>query len=68
MVHRIACRVLLLHGDHDRLVPLEAAQRLANDRPDWTFQVLEGVGHVPPMEAPDDVVAAITAWMSPAPV
>jgi pimeloyl-ACP methyl ester carboxylesterase len=65
MVHRIACRVLLLHGAQDRLVPLEASRRLAAERPEWTFKVFPDVGHVPPLEVPDQVVAAITEWLTP---
>jgi pimeloyl-ACP methyl ester carboxylesterase len=63
LVHRVSCPVLLLHGERDRLVPVEASRRLAAERPDWTFQVFPGVGHVPQIEAPDGVAAAIAGWM-----
>jgi pimeloyl-ACP methyl ester carboxylesterase len=66
LVHRVSCPVLLLHGECDRLVPVEASRRLAAERPDWTFQVFPGVGHVPQIEAPDGVAAAIDGWMVPA--
>lgn len=63
LVHRVSCPVLLLHGERDRLVPVEASRRLASQRPDWTFLVFSGVGHVPQIEAPDSVAAAIAEWM-----
>lgn len=43
----------ILHGDRDRIVPLSAAKSLAKHRPDWTLEVLPGLGHTPMIEAPD---------------
>lgn len=62
MIHRIAAPVLLIHGDEDIVVPTSAAQWLANERPDWDFLLLEGVGHVPQLETPDLVIDAIVEW------
>jgi glycerol-3-phosphate dehydrogenase len=47
---------LLLHGVHDRLVPLAAAEALSRRRPDWAFVVLDDVGHTPQMETPERFV------------
>lgn len=44
---------LLVHGDQDRLVPVQAARAVAAQRPDWTYRELTGIGHVPQLEIPD---------------
>jgi pimeloyl-ACP methyl ester carboxylesterase len=53
---------LVIHGSLDRLIPLSAAEELARRRPDWELHVLEGVGHVPMMEAPDEFMTALERW------
>jgi len=45
----------ILHGERDRVVPLSAAKWAIQHRPDWTLEVLPGLGHVPMLEAPDRV-------------
>jgi pimeloyl-ACP methyl ester carboxylesterase len=52
----------VIHGSLDRLIPVAAARELVRRRPDWTLEVLEGVGHVPMMEAPDLFMSALNAW------
>ncbi len=50
----------ILHGDADRTVGLSIhGARLAEDAPDATLTVLEGVGHMPQHAAPEAVIAAI---------
>ena len=49
--------VLLLHGDKDRLVSVEAARRTARANPDWDYVEFAGVGHVPQMEVPQSAAA-----------
>ena len=63
MVGRITVPALLVHGTHDRLVPLAAARRLAASRPDWMLKIFENVGHVPQLEDPDGFVAAVEGWL-----
>ena len=67
MTRKIAAPVLLIHGDRDRLVPLEAARRLSRVRPEWTLEVLDDVGHVAQMETPTRFVDAMTRWMDATP-
>jgi pimeloyl-ACP methyl ester carboxylesterase len=55
---------LLLHGSGDRLVPLGSGQHLARQRPDWTFEVFDGVGHVPQIEDPDRFARAVGGWLA----
>ena len=54
--------VLLIHGELDRLVSIQAARQVAERNPQWTTEFLVGVGHTPQLEAPDDVVDATRRW------
>lgn len=58
----VSVPVLMVHGDRDRLVPLAAAADLARRRPDWTFVVARGVGHIPQLEVPEWTARQILAW------
>jgi pimeloyl-ACP methyl ester carboxylesterase len=61
-VAKVECPTLVVHGSLDRLIPLAAAKELARRRPDWTLKILEGVGHVPMMEAPEEFMNVLNAW------
>lgn len=56
--------VLLIQGDRDRLIPVHAARAVARRRPTWRYEELPEVGHVPQLEAPDDVVALVEDWLT----
>lgn len=55
--------VLVMHGDMDKIVPLEAGRALAAKLPDAEFQVLEGCGHVPTLTQPKKVAGAIRSFL-----
>ncbi len=61
-VARVKAQALLIHGSLDRLIPVAAARELARRRPDWTLEVLDGVGHVPMMETPEAFMNVLEAW------
>jgi pimeloyl-ACP methyl ester carboxylesterase len=61
-VTRVRAPTLVIHGSRDRLIPVAAARELARRRPDWTLEVLDGVGHVPMMETPERFMDALNAW------
>jgi glycerol-3-phosphate dehydrogenase len=63
MVGRITAPTLIVHGTHDRLVPLAAARALSALRTDWTLKVFDHLGHVPQLEDPAGFVAAVEAWL-----
>lgn len=63
MVAGIRARALIVQGGSDRLVRVEAARDLAAARPDWRFELLEGIGHVPQLEAPERFLAAVEPWV-----
>lgn len=58
----ISAPVLLLHGTHDRLVSVSAADAAARRHPSWRYQRQDG-GHVPHMELPVETAHTITAWL-----
>jgi pimeloyl-ACP methyl ester carboxylesterase len=52
---------LVVWGNRDRLVDPALAPRLAGAVPDARLQVLEGVGHVAMLEAPEPTARAVLA-------
>jgi pimeloyl-ACP methyl ester carboxylesterase len=63
-VRKVKAPTLVIHGALDRLIPVSAVRDLIRRRPDWTLEVLEGVGHVPMMETPDLFVRVVNHWMA----
>jgi pimeloyl-ACP methyl ester carboxylesterase len=61
-VAKVRSPTLVIHGSLDRVIPLAAAKGLARRRPDWTLEILEGVGHVPMMETPEEFMKALNGW------
>jgi len=59
---------LVVWGDVDALVGRPVIAHLRQQRPDWHYAVLPGVGHVPMMEAGDRYVALVRAWLDALPV
>jgi pimeloyl-ACP methyl ester carboxylesterase len=50
---RISVPVLVVWGDHDRLVFHRGAQRILDEVPGARLELMPGVGHCPQVEAPD---------------
>jgi len=63
MVAGIRAPALIVQGARDRLVRVEAARVLAAARPDWQLSVLDDIGHVPQLEAPDQFLAIVEPWL-----
>jgi pimeloyl-ACP methyl ester carboxylesterase len=61
---RVRVPVYLMAGEKDRLVPLASAREAARRNPSWRFEVLDGVGHVPQVEAPELVAGRIKDWLA----
>jgi pimeloyl-ACP methyl ester carboxylesterase len=55
----IACPVAIVHGDGDPLIPLAAVRSAFGRVPKARVSVLEGVGHVPPIESPERFMALV---------
>ena len=58
---------LVLQGALDRLVPAAGVRQLAGLQPAWRVEVLDGVGHVPQIEAPERTAALIHGWLAAGP-
>lgn len=55
--------VLVLCGRQDALTPLEVHEEMAAMIPGAKLTVIEHAGHLPPMETPDLVAAALREWL-----
>lgn len=56
--------VLLVTGDTDKLVPVADTERVATRLPHATLRILEGCGHVPQEECPEEFWRAVSEWLS----
>jgi pimeloyl-ACP methyl ester carboxylesterase len=54
---------LVIAGDKDPFSPLEDQRRVAQMLPQGQLVVLEGVGHMAPIEAPEKVSDALAWWL-----
>ncbi len=55
--------VLLLQGERDRLVSVNAARLAARNNPSWELHVAAGVGHVPQLEASQWTTDRYREWI-----
>jgi pimeloyl-ACP methyl ester carboxylesterase len=62
LIARVHAPTVVVHGDADRLVRVDAARRILRQRPDWDLHVLPGVGHVPMLEVPQRFLEIVDAW------
>jgi pimeloyl-[acyl-carrier protein] methyl ester esterase len=62
----IGCPALVLAGERDTLVPVNAARLTADLLPQGRMHGLAGAGHAPFLSAPDEVAARIRAFLQPA--
>ncbi len=60
---RLPVRTLFLWGDDDQFAPPESGQALAEKMPDARVEVLEDVGHLPQLDAPDQVAEHTRAFI-----
>ena len=55
---------IVLQGALDRLVPASGVRQLAALQPGWPVHVLDGVGHVPQIEAPARTAELLLPWLA----
>ena len=60
----VAAPTLLVHGDRDRVVPVEWARRAHERVPDSELRVVRGCGHWPPREYPDTFNRVVTDFLA----
>lgn len=63
LLRRVACPVLVLRGQEDRLAPEAMADAVTRLRPDVPCRVLEGCGHCPHDEDPKRFNGTVLAWL-----
>jgi 3-oxoadipate enol-lactonase len=59
----IAVPTLVIHGEHDVLMPVAGAHAMAHRIPGAQFVVIPGAGHLSPLEQPEAVNAVIGLFM-----
>ncbi len=59
---------VVLQGALDRLVPASGVRQLAALQPGWTVHVLDGVGHVPQIEAPTRTAGLLLPFLDSLPL
>ena len=55
---------LVLCGRGDALTPVEVHEEMARLIPGAELVIIEDAGHLPPMETPDQVAAALRQWLA----
>ena len=60
----VAVPTLILCGAHDTLCPLERHATMAALIPHARLAVIDGAGHLPTLERPEDTTAALRAWLA----
>jgi pimeloyl-ACP methyl ester carboxylesterase len=56
---------LVVWGEADRIADVAYGREFAAAIPGARFEALAGAGHVPQMEAPEVLLAAVSQWMAP---
>ncbi|MCP3996535.1 MAG: alpha/beta hydrolase [bacterium] len=62
-LHQISQPTLLIHGMEDRVVHPASAEWAARERPDWQYEMIEGMGHTPQIESPDLFISLVEKWV-----
>lgn len=65
-IENIRKPVLLVHGDHDTLAPVQAAHWLAQHLPFGRLRVIAGASHAPFLSHPEQFVEALVQFLEPA--
>lgn len=63
----VVAPVLLLHGDQDRLIPVDAARTTARHHPGWHYIEVPGGGHAMQLQQPHTVAVHLLTWLSELP-
>ena len=58
-LRRLDVPTTVVHGDHDRLLPVGNGMRLSRLVPGARYLELDGVGHLVPMEAADRLAEVV---------
>ena len=64
LLHNITAPTLVICGDADRATPVALSREIASVISRARIEVLSGVGHHPPLEAPHEVAAALRRFLA----
>ncbi|MEO0860839.1 MAG: alpha/beta fold hydrolase [Pseudomonadota bacterium] len=64
VLRRIGCPTLILCGEEDSLCPLHRHTLMHDLVPGSTLTVVSGAGHLPTLEQPEAVIAALRNWLT----
>ena len=59
---RITCPTLVIAGEKDRLRSIAESEELRDGIPGATMTIMQGVGHMMPMEAPEALSRIVIDW------
>lgn len=62
-IERIALPTVVVHGDRDLVIPVQAGTLLARRIPHARYVALPGAGHAPTVTRPEEVAAAVRSVM-----
>jgi pimeloyl-ACP methyl ester carboxylesterase len=60
----IAAPTLVVHGDHDVLIPVDVARLVAAAIPNAELEVLEDVAHAIDLEAPERLASLVRGFLA----
>lgn len=63
-IARVTVPTLILWGEEDRIIPVEAGQWLAKTLPANRLVIYPGIGHLPQEEAPTATLADLGPWLA----
>lgn len=63
-IAKVQVPTLILWGEEDRIIPVEAGQWLAKTLPANTLRIYRGIGHLPHEEAPRATLADLEPWLA----
>ena len=63
LLHQVSQPTLLIHGTEDRVVPPISAEWAARERPDWDYEMIQGMGHTPQIEDPRRFATLVEEWL-----
>lgn len=63
-IAKVTAPTLILWGEEDRLIPVEAGRWLDRIMPSSEIIVYQGIGHLPHEEAPEATLKAVREWLA----
>jgi pimeloyl-ACP methyl ester carboxylesterase len=63
-IAKVATPTLILWGEEDRVIPVEAGKWLAQTLPNNRLVIYPKIGHLPHEEAPDATLADLQPWLA----